>query len=709
MKYLIICFYIVLPSVFYSQSTGLNNALKLMLEERNPGGQIYTILVQGDIEKIKSEQQTYNYLVNYYEGDIASITCNIKSLPRLIAEKVISYAEIPEPRKRALNDTMLYKNRIKQVKLWTSPLPRGYDGEGIVMGILDSGIDFSHPDFKDSTGKSRIQFIWDQSKTSGSTVPSPFNYGIEWTKAQIDAGQCTHTDFTYFGHGTHVSGIAASNGKANGRHEGCAPKVELVVVAIDFNSSKPTIADGVKYVLSKAAAMGKPCVINASVGDYYGSHDATDLEAKLIENQIKNKPGVVLIAAAGNAGNVKFHTKTNCQNGDTLFTWLKRNNNAYTYWCYGDVTQVSNLKFSVGANRNNNSDVGRIAFKNYNYGFSGVQNDTLIKNGKRYGIIKTLASVNNYGVYELYIQIAADSLNLKWRIETTGQGLHHAWNFDFVSNGLPTPVQFPKITKYVKPDTMCSMVSGFQNSEEVITVANYVNLNRYYNVSNTLQITPEIPGGIANTSSKGPTRDGRLKPDISATGHNIFSAMALGLQSQYLQFNPNSVAQGSMHVIGGGTSASSPVVAGLAALYLQRYPKATNRDVKNSIRNCAFQDAFTGNSVPNYEWGYGKLDGKAAMTCVPQVYVSLPEKKWQCSEVIPNPFFEKAKLQFDTDINGTINFYSINGQLLFSDEVTGTAYELNASALPANTTGLILARVVTLSAVYNIKLIKQNN
>ncbi len=696
---------------FISQnSSGVNNALKVRLQEKTPNGSVYTILVRGDIKKLISHQQFYSYTINYFEEDIASITCNINNISNLLDNKVISYAEFVEPRKQVMNDTMVIKNRIRQVKMWTSPLPKGYDGNGIILGIIDSGIDVTHPDFKDSLGKTRIKFIWDQDKISGSTVPQPFNYGIEWTSSQIDANQCTHTDYTYFGHGTHVCGIAAGNGLASKRFEGCAPKADIIVVALDFSSSKPTIADGVKYIVAKAAALGKPCVINASVGDYYGSHDATDLEAKLIEKMIKNKPGLVMVAAAGNAGGVKFHTKTQPQNNDTLFTWIKKNGNVLTYWCYGDAAQVTNLKFSVGANRNNNSNIGRIGFKNYNYGLGNIKNDTLNKNGQRIAIVKTSASINSYGVYELFIQINADSSNLKWRIETTGQGLHHAWNFDFISSGLPTVAQFPDISKYVLPDSMYSMVSGFQNSEEVITVANYVNMNRYYNVKDSLIVTADIPGGIANTSSKGPTRDGRIKPDISATGHNIHSAMALGLQSQYLSFNRNSVAQGSMHVIGGGTSAASPVVAGLAALYLQKYPNATNQDVKNSIRYCAYNDSYTGNNIPNYEWGFGKLDGKAAMLCTqPVVFVSLNKTKLEeGNNFYPNPFNDKVIFEFAQEINGVLTVYGSHGELLYTQNIKGNNYCLDSQDLPANCNGLLFAVVHTSDTVFNYKLVKEN-
>jgi subtilisin family serine protease len=507
-----------------------------------------------------------------------------------------------------------------------------------------------------------------------------------------------------YGHGTHVSGIAAGNGLANGTHEGCAPKADLVVVALDFNKSGPTIADAVSYIYSKAFVLGKPCVINASVGDYYGSHDGTDLEAKLIESMVKNVPGRVLVAAAGNAGAVKFHVKTQPPAGDTSFTWIKNGSNL-RYWCYADTNQIKNVQISIGANRTNYFNLGNIGFKNYNYGLSSLKTDTLKYNNNRIGIVKTSASINTYGVYELYVQIIADTTGLLWRIESKGNGLHHAWNFDFVNSPLPTVVQYPKITKYIMPDTMYSIVSSFQCLDDVITVANYVNLNSYYDVNNILQTTSEIAGGISATSSSGPTRDNKVKPDISATGANVFSAIALGMQASLISGAPQVVAQGSFHVQGGGTSAASPVVCGLAALYLQKYPSATSMQVKNAIINCAYSDAFTTGTLPNYRWGYGKLNGKGAMLCgIPTAINNV--KTNEVVNYAPNPFTNKVKLSFESEITRLISVYSVDGKLVFTDTFSDFNYELNANKFMVDAKGLLFVKVQSDNNTTVFKLIR---
>ena len=706
MRYISLFLLLITTSFLFSQ----NNAFKTRLSSGDNNS--HTILVQGDISKLIASQKDNDYKFNYASGNIASISCDLNTMSQLIEKKIISYAEFIEPRKTLMNDTMIVKNRIKAVKLGTAPLPMAYDGTGIVVGIIDSGTDFAHPDFKDALGNSRIKFLWDQVPLAGSTVPQPYNYGIEWTDTQINANQCTHNDLPHFGHGTHVSGIATGNGLANGTHHGIASKADIVVVALDFNKTGPTIADAVQYIFSKATLLGKPCVINASVGDYYGSHDGTDLEAKLIETMVQNVPGRVIVAAAGNAGNIKHHVKTQPPLNDTSFTWIKKNNSTLEYWCYADTNNIKNVQISVGANRNNNFNLGRIGFKNYNYGLTSIKSDTLRYNGNQIGIIKTSASINPYGVYELYIKILADTLNLKWRIESKGVGMHDAWNFDFISSGLPSSFSYPWITKYVMPDFNSTIVSSFQCLNDVITVANYVNINNYYDVTGTLQSWAALNPGenvnnLAASSSWGPTRDNKQKPDIAATGAGVFSAIALGMQANLIANAPQVIAQGSMHIQGGGTSAASPVVAGLAALYLQKNPTSTSIQVKNAITNCAYFDSYTGTNLPNYRWGYGKLDGFAAMTCI-VTDVKQNNLNTNTISYFPNPFKDSVRFNFNKTLTGKIYIYSVDGKLIYEDILNGGSYELTSEKLNEKTNGLLFVKIVTETETNSFKLIRSN-
>lgn len=663
----------------YSQKN-ISNSLKSRMYKHNFPTPNFNVLVEGDIQKLLAAEKTLGIKIKYHAGNIASINANINSIAALIESKIATYIEYIEPHNKPLNDSMIYRNRIKPVRLGTTPLTAAYDGTGVIVGIIDSGIDFNHPDFKDASGNTRIKFIWDQTVATPTNSPITFGYGEEWTAPQINLGACTHSDLAFWGHGTGVSGIAAGNGLANGTHEGIASKAELIVVALDFYSAGPVISDAVQYIVNKATAAGKPFVINASVGDYYGSHDGTNTEAKLIDALISNIPGRSMVAAAGNGGNVKFHTKNIVTPFDTNFTWLQKASGPVSYWLYADTLQIKNVKYSVGANNLGYTNLGNIGFKNYNYGYT-LKIDTLKKGSNRIGIVESSASVNPYGVYELFIQITPDSANYLWRIESTGTGKFDAWNFDFVSSGLPTASQYPKITKYTTPDTVSSMVSSFQCSDEIIAVANYINRKAYVDVNSVVQIISENAGELANNSSCGPTRDNRLKPEVAATGGCILTCIALGLQASTIMSAPSAVAQGSFHITSGGTSAASPVVAGLAALFLQAHPTYNNKQVRQAIINCTYSDGWEG-TLPNNKFGYGKLDGFSTFTCALSTGID-SQNLISDATVYPNPFNKEVTVKLNEKITGEVTVYNSIGELIFKDKINADEYTLNRNCVRA--------------------------
>lgn len=199
-----------------------------------------------------------------------------------------------------------------------SGLSQSYTGDGVVVGVLDSGIDWKHEDFDWSNGSSRIQYLWDMSGTSNP--PSGYAYGTEYTKANIDAGQCSEIDGDGgYGHGTHVTGTAAGSGNAHSDYPGVAPESDIIFVKgiRDHNSnggfSDSDVIDGCAYIFAKAQQMGQPAVINLSLGGHYGSHDGTSLYEQGLDNL--TGPGKIIVAAAGNEGSDLIHTGYTAQAG----------------------------------------------------------------------------------------------------------------------------------------------------------------------------------------------------------------------------------------------------------------------------------------------------------------------------------------------------------------------------------------------------------
>ena len=192
-------------------------------------------------------------------------------------------------------------------------------GLDTIIGIIDSGIDYTHPDFIDEDGESRIYCIWDQS--IDGTPPVGFNIGTEYTHEVINQAiniqdieermkLLPHIDA--YGHGTHVSSIAAGNGRASrGRYKGVAPEASLIIVKLgqvsDSRLTKTTeIMRAIKYIIERAEELYKPVAINISYGTNEGPHDGSTLFEVFI-NDISYQWKNAICVATGNEATAGHH------------------------------------------------------------------------------------------------------------------------------------------------------------------------------------------------------------------------------------------------------------------------------------------------------------------------------------------------------------------------------------------------------------------
>jgi subtilisin family serine protease len=639
-------------SVWAQGGEKLSLSLSQMISDETLQHKQINLLVQGDLAAIRSYTENSGGLFRYSVANIATIRIPVHALAGLASSESIRRIEMPANNYTVMNDSMRSTIRANQIHAGIPPLLQGYDGTGVVIGIIDTGVDLTHPDLKDSNGNTRIRHLWDQRKPVAANTPQPYGYGQEWNNTEIDAGLASSSnDMQGFGHGTHVSGITAGNANANGKNKGVAPGAELIEVAFDFNNTtNPTYIDAVDYIFNKAQALGKPCVINASLGDYYGSHDGWDLQSQMISALLNQQSGRVLVAAAGNAGGIPFHLGYNVTS-DTSFTWVRHNpafpNTYFQIW--GDTSTFKQIQFSIGADVNTTSASyrGRLNFRNILYNLGVFKQDTLYSSsGTRLAIIQSFGSIQG-PAYLLEFNIVPDSNTYAWRLITTGSGRLDSWKFydggggpGFVNTNLPSSAIVPEIVYYKLPDVTSTIVSGFQCLDNVITVGNYGNRNFYIDFNGNPYTDNNVtPGQIVANSSWGPTRDGRLKPDVSAPGSLMLSAGQLSLMAIW-QGQPNNVvkiAEGGFHFRDGGTSSSSPVVAGIAALYLQQNPTANAIQVRDAITQCALTDSFTGPFIPNFIWGHGKADALSTLVnCSLSSGVNSGSQQLQMA-VFPNP------------------------------------------------------------------------
>lgn len=193
--------------------------------------------------------------------------------------------------------------------------PFSLTGKGVLIGIIDSGIDIFHPDFRKSDGSTRIVELWDQ--TLPEENESFYNRGKIFTSEEINFALSNENPQNFpsrdiSGHGTHVAGIAAGNGNASGgRQRGVATESELLIVKLGnvFPDAFPRTTElmlAINYCITKAIDLGRPLALNLSFGNSYGNHNGTSLLETFIDN-VASLGKTVIAIGTGNEGNKGRH------------------------------------------------------------------------------------------------------------------------------------------------------------------------------------------------------------------------------------------------------------------------------------------------------------------------------------------------------------------------------------------------------------------
>lgn len=529
-----------------------------------------------------------------------------------------------------MSDTARSHHFINEVHAGSGGLESSYTGKGVIMGIVDTGVDFNHPDFRDASNVSRVVRFWDQTMPDDSNSPQPYGYGFVWDSTSINNGTCTSNDNS--GHGSTVAGQAAGNGLANGQNKGMAPESTIIVVKTDFNRPNwtLTVADACDYIFKVADSLDMPAVVNLSLGSYFGSHDGLDPASEMIETLLDEKPGRIVIGAAGNSGEYQPYHQTSTVTSDTNFVWFRNRAttqfgpNAIFFELWSDMSDAT-FDFAFGADTEGPAwDFrGRTAFHSATEELNGVLYDTIWNGANRIATIEVyMDQVGSNLQFQLLAFI--DSTNYRYRFETKGSGKYDLWSgeefgLNYMFPEAPPLAEFPDSIYYVAPDKNQSIVSSWNCSEKVISVGNFQNRKGHINKNLVYISYPNPVGNLAPKSSKGPNRHGLQKPNISAAGDMSLSAYPMAMLASP-GWN-NTIDSNGWHGRNGGTSLASPVIAGIAAMYLERCNRATYQDFMTDLQNTAYTDAFTG-TVPNNGYGYGKAH--ALNTLLEQVIPSTP-------------------------------------------------------------------------------------
>lgn len=486
----------------------------------------------------------------------------------------------------------------------------GLDGTGVLVGVVDTGIDFTHGDFKNADGSSRILRIWDQS-VNGTPPSSPPGANISYGNECIGPNFSGCTEIDESGHGTHVAGTAAGNGNSTSSKafQGMAPKADIAIVKTTFTSDK--IIDAWTYLINLAKSRNQPIVINNSLTSQFGPHDGTGQMDQTLD--ALSAPGVVFVVAAGNDAARGIHQQATLANGvSKAITWgYTGPGTAFNRSNIGIYTDVANqvsyaINLPAGLTLTNKETGGScpliitpgptvvvncvspagdsVVINSGLDPFSGKSNvlsiDLSFKNNLSgtWSVNATGTSIGNTGLVDAYLGYGSESIGAK----------------DIFTN-----------------PTAAGTVGEPGTAKKAITVGAYVTRNSWTCEvatckGGTVKYPDPLPaiGSVSTFSGIGTTRDGRNKPEVIAPGQGIFSA-----KSKDQKFvDPLFVSVDGQHYLLQGTSMATPGVSGVIALLLQKNRLFGPDEIVTALIKTA-----TGNGgAYKADSGFGKVDALAA-------------------------------------------------------------------------------------------------
>lgn len=597
----------------------------------------FVALEAGDkdlIESVKSQLKSLGVQINTDLGDLMTVVLPSNLIEEVANIRGIKYIDAAQKFSPQVDVSRKYcdMNTVQSMDFNKREELGGYTGRGVVVGVVDYGFNYIHPAFyNDDRTEFRIRRVWEQrteNMPAYGSKPANFSYGTEFlTTDKIQLSAADTRDGT---HGTHVTNIAAGGdrGSENGaKYHGMAPESDIVMVSYrQLDANNVNIADGVKYIFDYADSQGQPAVVNLSLGIGTGPHDGTSLFDQMCDRMAsEDNPGHIIVGSSGNFDKNNFHINKTFSNEDVNNkVELKSVVNFPNGWVQGDLDVwaeigaeyelcVAAVNGTTGEIMETTPCIGTIgddALKVVNYTF---------KNAPRYvnGRIRIACEENPYNnkkhaAVSFECQNISSGYELAIILTPLKEGTINIWS-DGSLVTFKSAKQQP--AGYAAADGKCTILEIGGVAKQIISVGAYSAKSEYYDaISKRAFPTGYTLNELASFSSRGMTIDGRIKPDITAPGVCVTSAINSyynQMATYYTPFSCTGEKIGSTtynYGIMSGTSQASPTVAGILATWLEADPTLTAEKIRDIFAKTALTDEYTG-QTPNQLWGYGKIDG----------------------------------------------------------------------------------------------------
>ena len=683
------------------------------------------IIILHDNADIPTEAfETFGVKTECIVGNALTASLPIENFDKVAKLDEVKMISLPKP-VNLYNDAARLKSKVNEVHAGIS-LPQSYKGEGVILGIVDSGIDFNHINFKDENGNSRI-------KLAGCYNPSEDAYKLYYAPENI---ALLETDLKDASHGTHVTGIAGGSYTKNKFH-GMAPASDLALFGLENQLYDNHLINGIYWIFNHADSENKPAVVNISIGSTMGPHDGTSYFNQMVDQMCGD--GKVVVMAVGNNGDEKVHLNKTFTNASAtnpqLSTIINCSGAAYTSmvdtWS-NDGTHIG-IQFFI-YDRMNSKEVysSKIfnptveEFENDEDSYIEYiwnQNDTKLTTYFN-GTIGCGAETNIYNnKYNVFCLINGSTTSNNYRV---GIKFYGEQGTEMNSWAYPTPTEFSNQSNinYLAGTTNNSF-SDMICGKNVISVGSYNSKIEFSGIgddgvegSNVTNFGYRVTlDDISYFSSYGTDLTGRVHPDICAPGLSLVSSVngydtATTVTNKSVLIDEVSIEGDTRKYHWGdmpGTSMASPVVAGVVALMLQANPNLNATEIREILQSTAVSDEYTTNN--SSQSGAGKLDAKAAL--VKAIQSSAIQTKNNSLSVAddvimlyPNPsdgkftvFAQNAKSEI------TVGIYNLNGAMVYNETTKPDNGIVNINASGTLVPGIYLVKVEGENINYSSRLI----